>query len=567
MKIKRLAEYLEKLENTSSRISITQILAQLYKVADKNEVDMLTYLVLGRLAPQFESKVFNVADQMMISAIAKAYNTDTSTVKKNYKKLGDLGDVVFALAQSQRSKVKGQKSIREVYDLLVAIADEQGEGSVERKVSALAKLLMMLDPLSAKYVTRIPIGKLRLGFSEKTVLDALSWMEKGDKSLKKDLEQAYYVIPDAGRIAKMFVKESTQAFKNISPVIGVPVLPMLAQRLKSPKDMITKMQNVSVEPKLDGLRIQIHLKKGEGGFVKSFTRNLNETSWMFPELTKIATNINAQQIILDAEAIGVDEETKMLANFQTTMTRRRKHNIDQLSSSVPISFYVFDVMMIDGVNLMNEDYLTRRKKMDKIITESPILNLVDYTETKDPVEIQRIHEDYLHEGFEGVIVKRIDSKYVPGRTGWRWVKMKEVEEASGKLSDTLDCVVMGYTQGRGKRAQFGIGQFLAGVKDGDKFKTITKVGTGLTDDQFRELKKRLSELETKDKPKEYDVHKDLEPDFWVIPSLVVELAADEITKSPKHSAGFALRFPRLIKFRDDKSPLESTTVKEIKSMV
>jgi DNA ligase 1 len=164
------------------------------------------------------------------------------------------------------------------------------------------------------------------------------------------------------------------------------------------------------------------------------------------------------------------------------------------------------------------------------------------------------------------MVKRYDSAYVPGRTGWRWVKMKEAEEALGKLSDTVDCVVMGYTAGRGKRASFGLGQFLVGVKDGEKIKTVTKVGTGLTDEQFRELKKRLLGSELTEMPKEYEVHKLLEPDFWVNPEVVVEIAADDITKSPTHTAGLALRFPRLVKFRDDKSPDQATTVEEVKKL-
>ena len=141
--------------------------------------------------------------------------------------------------------------------------------------------------------------------------------------------------------------------------------------------------------------------------------------------------------------------------------------------------------------------------------------------------------------------------------------MKEEEGRQGRLADTVDCIVMGYTAGKGKRVGFGMGQFLAGVADGDVFKTVTKVGTGLTDEQFRQLKSRLTKIEVKEKPKEYQVDKDLHPDFWVAPNVLVELAADEITVSPKHTAGLALRFPRLIQFRDDKSPKDATTLEEL----
>jgi DNA ligase-1 len=144
--------------------------------------------------------------------------------------------------------------------------------------------------------------------------------------------------------------------------------------------------------------------------------------------------------------------------------------------------------------------------------------------------------------------------------------MKQVESSEGKLSDTVDCIVMGYTVGKGKRVGFGLGQFLVGIRDGDLVKTVTKVGTGLTDDQFRELKTRLEKLKVNEKPKEYVVSKILEPDFWVTPEVIVEIAADDITKSPNHTANFALRFPRLVKFRDDKSFKEATNLKEVEKL-
>jgi DNA ligase-1 len=215
---------------------------------------------------------------------------------------------------------------------------------------------------------------------------------------------------------------------------------------------------------------------------------------------------------------------------------------------------------------MDRPYLKRREDLEKTIKKQKNLKLVDYRITEDPQEIESIYEQKIKEGLEGVMVKKVDASYVPGRTGYRWVKMKQAEKAYGKLADTVDCVVMGYTQGRGKRAGFGLGQFLVGVVDGEKIKTATKIGTGLTDEQFRELKKRLSELEVDKKPKNYDVSKNYTPDYWVTPSLVVEVAADEISKSPTHTAGLALRFPRLVKFRDDKSWQEATTKMELKKL-
>ena len=573
MKFSELSNYLEQLEKTSSRIEITKILAELFKKTDKGEIDKTVYLLLGSLGPSYEGIVFNLAERMMVRVIAKAYSRDIKKVKAIYKKKGDLGDVAASLATG-RGKGLG---VAEVYDRLFKVAKDEGEGSQDRKVEAMAKLLSELDPLSVRFVARIPIGKLRLGFSDKTVIDALSWMKKGDKSLRGKLETAYFVLPDVGLLAKK-VKQLgvSKATKDTLPVVGIPVLPMLAQRLKSPAEMIKKMGQVGVEPKFDGLRIQIHYRKGpprlakasrgEAGFVKAFTRNMNETSWMFPELAKIGSFISASEVILDTEAVGLDEKTRAMANFQTTMTRRRKHEIEETARKIAIKFYVFDILFKDGKNFMGKTYVERRKELAKTVKDSRVFQVVDYQLTKDASVIASEMLREVKEGLEGIIIKRADSRYVPGRTGWRWVKMKEKEKAHAKLADTIDCVVMGYSAGRGRRAEFGVGQFLVGVREKDQIKTVTKVGTGLTDEQFRELKKRLKRIEVGKKPKEFVVHKNLEPDFWVTPSLVVEIAADEITKSPTHTAGFALRFPRLIKFRDDKSVNQATTLSEVKRL-
>jgi len=563
MKFSELAEYLEKLEKISSRIEITKILASIFKKAKAEETDKITYLLLGRLASSYENIVFNIAERMMLSAVATAYDKDLKEIKALYRKKGDMGDVVESIA---KGKGKGL-TVSQVYDRARKIAQDEGEGSQDRKIKEMAALLKDLDPLSAKFVARIPIGKLRLGFSDKTILDALSWAENGDKSLKSNLEKAYRTTPDVGALAKKVKTGGViKASKDNSITLGIPILPMLAQRIKSPAEMIEKMGKVAVEPKLDGLRTQIHIKKGKNGFIKAFTRNLNEISAMFPELKNAHKFVHAKEVILDTEAVGLDKKGKMLANFQTTMTRRRKHSVKETALKVPIKFYVFDCLFKDGKNLMASSYLERRKYLDKILKKSSLFEKTKYILTEDPKEIASLYKEERKEGLEGIMIKKANSNYVPGRTGWRWVKMKEAEKAIGKLADTIDCIIMGYSAGKGKRAQFGLGQFLVGVRDGKKIKTVTKIGTGITDEQFKEFKKRLSKLEVKEMPKSYVVHKNLEPDYWIKPEIVVEVAADDITKSPTHSAKYALRFPRLVRFRDDKGVKQATTVTEVKRL-
>lgn len=567
MKFKELSDYLKKLEETSSRNDITKILADLFNKTDSNEIDKTSYLILGQLAASYQSVIFSMADKMVVRALALGFSQSVEEVTKLYKSKGDLGEATLELSLKRSSKNNKNLSITEVHERLLSIAKEFGEESQERKTQGLSKLLSELDHLSSKFVVRILLGKLRLGFSDKTMIDALSWSIKGDKSLSGPIEKAYQVLPDVGLLAKKIKEEGIEkAIKRVVPVVGVPVLPMLAQRIKSPVEMVEKMGKVAVEPKLDGLRLSLHFKSGKPDIVKAFTRNLKDNSWMFPELTKIGKFLNAKEIILDSEAVGLDETTKQMANFQTTMTRRRKHEIEETLAKIGIEFFVFDILSINGRSLMETPYLERRKELEKAIKAGGSLKIVDHELTEDPKRINDLYLENRKKGLEGIIVKKADSTYVPGRTGYRWVKMKQEEAASGKLSDTIDAVVMGYTSGKGKRTDFGLGQFLVGVVDGEVVKTTTKIGTGLTDEQFREMKKRLSKLETKEKPKEYEVHKNYTPDFWVNPSLVVEIAADEITKSPTHSSGLALRFPRLVNFRDDKSPKEATTVKELEKL-
>jgi DNA ligase-1 len=193
--------------------------------------------------------------------------------------------------------------------------------------------------------------------------------------------------------------------------------------------------------------------------------------------------------------------------------------------------------------------------------------------TSDPAEIRKFLQQQISHGLEGIVVKRADAPYVPGRTKFAWVKLKwEGAAKSGGLLDTVDCLVMGTYAGRGKRAGFGVGAFLVGVLSNLRnlsslrYLTISKIGTGLTDEQWKELKVKSEKLKVKNQPREYEVPKELTPDVLLKPELVVEIQADNITKSPLHTAGYALRFPRLVRYRPDKRADQVTTVEEIKEL-
>lgn len=587
MKFQQLSEKFNDLEQTSSRLKMTEILSDLFKAASADEISQIVHISLGQLRPKFDKLEFNLAEKMVFRAIAQAYHLDEVDIKKLYKHIGDIGDTVWEIAHKSQSTPESLLSVVEVFEQLEKIAQDSGEGSQERKVTGLANLLNQLDPLSAKYIARMIVGKLRLGFSDMTILDALSWAERGDKSGRNQLEAAYQLSPDIGEVAHLTKQHSIDKVESqIEIKVGVPIIPALAQRLKTADEMIKKMGKVSVDPKYDGTRVQIHFRRNQKQGtknqqnsktgnqaskntwqVKTFTRNLDESSAMFPELQNIDEQIKADEVILDSEAIGYDPQTGALLPFQMTIQRKRKHGINELAKQVPLKFFVFDILYKDGQSLIHDTLEHRFEVLQNTIIDGAVLEKTEFIVTEDANLVRKHHADLLAQGLEGAMVKRWQGQYNPGRKGWSWVKFKEAEGSAAKLSDTIDAVVMGLYSGRGKRTAFGVGAFLIGIEAGqEKILTISKVGTGLTDAQWKELKQRSKQYQTTEKSNLYQVHKDLNPDIWLEPGLVVEVAADEITESPNHTAGYALRFPRLVKFRDDKNWHQATTLAELRSI-
>jgi DNA ligase-1 len=556
MKFTTLATYLQKLEITSSRNEITQILAELFKESSANEIDKIVYLVLGQLAPNYKGIVLNIAERMMYKILAQAYDTEEIKIKSLFKSKGDLGNIAFELAQNNTSNL----TVTDVYDKLIDIANDSGSGSQERKVSKTAKLLGDLDKLGAKYVARIPVGKLRLGFSDMTILDGLSVMKSGDKSERKEIEAAFNVTVDIGWIAKE-VKE--QSHLKVEPIPGTPIRPSLCERLPSAEKVLEKVgKEVYVEPKYDGFRSQVHIweEKGEKK-VSIFSRNMESTTSMFPDIIENVKRINVKSAIFDAEAIGYDEKKDKFLPFQETIQRKRKHGIDDAAKNFPLKLFIFDILFKDGKNLMNLPFNERRKILASTVKDGRGLYVTRQDLVDKPGIIRDLVKKYLSEGLEGAVIKKIDAPYMAGGRGYHWVKYKKTTVKG--LADTIDCLVLGVNKGKGKRSDFGAGAFLVGIKDGKKYLSVSKIGTGLTDKQWKELDERTKKLGVKEIPASYVVDKNLYPDTWVKPSLVVEILADEITVSPIHAAKYALRFPRLIKFRDEKNPEDITTIKEL----
>ncbi len=591
MRFQQFAAYLEKLETTSSRLAITEQLAELYNQLQPQEIHLASHLLQGQLLPAYETLEFQLSIKMVLRALARLsknspepetdtnlfgeveVDNDSSELAKRYKQVGDAGTVAAEVVEKLGGESDGI-NLTKVYVQLVQIAREGGEGSQERKLEKLVSLFRQLDPLSAKFVVRIIIGRLRLGFSTMTMIDALSWAKTGGKVDSKVLELAYQKKADIGKLAEVYLSATDEAgraraLEAYTVEVGVPLVPALCQRLNSAAEIIDKMGEVIAEPKFDGLRVQIHVDKSDPSspLLRSFTRNLENNTLMFPELETIISDLKCQSCILDSEAIGYDPATGKLRTFQETITRKRKHDIADRAKEIPVRFYVFDVLSLDGQSLLDKKLQERKDLLGNLFKENEVLYQTPYITTNDAKELRSFHEQQLGAGLEGAVIKQINSVYQPGRKGWSWVKIKEEEGTKGKLKDTLDCVVLGYYAGRGKRTEFGLGAFLVGILDTDQtIKTIAKIGTGLSDEQFRELKTRCQPLIVPDQPAIYNVSKALMPDVWIQPEIVVEVAADEVTNSPVHTAGVALRFPRLVRFRDDKAWAQATTLEEVKAI-
>ena len=566
MKFTELAANLDKMEATRSRNELVRILSDVYRASAADELEPLTYLIQGRLAPFFEPVEIGLGQMLLITAIAMAYGAPKEEVIKLNRQAGDLGLTAQRLAPASHRE---SPSVVEVHQRLSQIAAAGGAGSMQKKLDGFTGLLGDVDSVSAKHLVRMTLGKMRLGIGDPTVLDAMSFAKRGDRSLRPILEAAYNRTSDLGLIARTLWDSAEAGLEKLKVTAGHPLRPQLAERLPNPEAVIKKLGTVGVQPKYDGLRVQIHK---EGGKVSIFSRNLESMTEMFPELVDAASGLKVQSVILDGEAIAYNPESEEYVPFQETTARRRKEGIQEFAARAPMRAFVFDVMFRDGSDLTPMHYEQRFEIVKELVRESDTLMTAPLMTTDSADVLTRELLDNISRGLEGVVAKRLDSPYQAGARNFNWVKLKR--NTSGQLTDTIDVVLLGYYRGKGKRAEFGAGALLAGVYDGDKdeFVTISKLGTGLSDQGWRAIHQRLASLEVAEKPAR--VNSTFVPDAWLEPAIVVEVLADEITPSPRHTAGmtgdgpgFALRFPRIVSLRTaDKKPEDATSVREIREM-
>jgi DNA ligase-1 len=563
-----LAQCFEQLEHTSSRKLLTTLLAELLGQVEADEIAEVSYLLQGRVAPLYEPVEFGLGERSIEKAVAVAYGVSPTEVHQRDAAAGDVGLVVAELAEAAgKSGAHADRSVREVFADLRALADFSGSGSAEAKVAGLTTLLAGLDPISGKHLVRIPLGTSRLGVGDVTVLAAFNEARLGGtKTDKQALEDAYNRTSDLGLLGHTLWTQGIEGVQKLQVVVGRPIRPQLAERLPDVPSLLDRLGgSAHAQLKFDGVRVQLHLDRSRppGEQVRLFSRSLESMTSMFPELVAgVLNQVQAETAILDSEALAFNPLSEEFLPFQETTRRRRKHGIGELQTELPIKAMVFDIMYLDGQALLDQPLDKRIATMMSTVKGTAVLQAERGEVLDDPDRLEELFESALERGLEGLVVKRVDSPYQAGARNFNWVKLKK--HSRGALEDTIDCVMLGYFLGRGKRAELGVGALLVGVydKDADEFVTVTKIGTGLGDEQWREVGERAAPFRSEERPAR--VRSTVTPSVWVEPKIVLEVLADEITVSPNHTAGYALRFPRVIRFRDaDKRPEDATTLGEL----
>jgi len=571
MEFSIISEMFEMMEKTTKRIELTNILVELLKKTPKKIIPKVVYLLQGIIRPNFEGVELGIAEKLAIRAISKSAGFPIKKIEDDYRESGDLG-----LTASNILKIKTQTTftaekitVERVYETLFKIAKLEGKGSQDLKMKYISSLLNDATPLEAKFVIKILLGTLRLGIAENTVMDALAIAFTGKKENRVQIENAYNVSSDLGKVSLIVATDGIDEIKKFKISLFSPIRPMLADRVQSEKDVIKKMPEQFVaEYKLDGERVQIHKQSDK---IVLFSRRLENITQYYPDIVeRVGKTLNVNEGVFEAEIVPINENTGEFLPFQELMHRRRKYKLDKAVSQYPITVNFFDVLYYDKKDCLNLEYSERRKILEQIVHEDNFSKLVPMLFVKNENEVEDFLENSINAGCEGLMLKDPNAPYRAGMRGSNWLKLKR--EYRNELGDSLDLIVIGAYFGRGRRTGLYGTLLLATYNpEKDNLPSICKVGTGFTDESLDQLYQILSNKVTlKKNPR---IVSEMEADIWFEPELVLEIVASEITLSPIHktgldlirkSSGFALRFPKFTgKIRYEKAVEDASTGEEV----
>lgn len=548
MLFQALTEHCEQISATTKRNQMIENVADFLKTLDDNEVEPAVTMMLGRAFPKWDQRTLDVSWATLSNIIERLTGTDWKEFSVAFKKTGDVGSAaqfVFEVnrVHKQAALFEEPLTILEVRRVLEAAAEATGQGARERKERLIESLFGRAKPLEAKYLVKILTGEMRTGFHEGLMELAVS---KAFSVPLKTVQRATMYTGDIGEVTKICKKQGAEGVLNLSFTIFRPIKPMLAKMAEDLDEPLREYGGkVSFEFKLDGARIQIHKLGSE---VRVFSRRLTDVTRSLPEVVRqVRQEIRAGRAILEGEVIAIGQDGDPLS-FQHLMRRfRRVHGINTMLVEIPVKLFLFDVLYLDGENLISFPYLARRQKLKDVSGNIP---LTEQIVTDDIDQAKQFMRKAVDRGHEGLMAKRLDGPYTPGVRGKHWFKIKETLEP-------LDLVIIAAEYGYGRRHKWLSDYHLAARdEESGKFLMLGKTFKGLTDEEMDDMTQRLLEIAVR-----HDGHR-----VFVQPSIVVEVAYNEIQESQTYECGMALRFARITRIREDKSPDEADTIQRVRQI-
>ena len=545
MDFSAVAETLDRLEATQSRLEMTVIVAQLLKDAGR-DLSRVTLFVQGRAFPLWDSREIGVAQKTMTKCIATASGATQKKVEDTIAKLGDTGLAAEALLSKKVQTTLSQKrmTLAEIATMFDRMAAMQGSGSSEKKARHVVELLNSVAANEAKYLVRLLLGEMRVGVGEGIVRDAIA---QAYGVPAEEVERAFSLINDYSEVAEISRDSGAKGLAKITMRLNRPLRPMLAQTVHSVAEALENGCN-AFEYKYDGMRMQAHIK---GNAVRVFTRRLEDVTHQFPDVVAaIHASVKAKDAIIEGETVAVDRDEHPKP-FQLLSRRiKRKYGVDEMAKGIPVITYLFDCMYLNGEDLVAKSMKERRKALKKIVTETDRVRFSKTLVTGNAKDAEAFYKEALKLGHEGVMAKNLDAAYKPGsRVGYMY-KLKPVTE-------TLDLAIIGAEWGEGRRASW-LGSYLLACRDPDTnaFLEIGRMATGMKDEQLEYLTEALKPFIEFERGKEVRLK----------PTIVVEAGYQEIQRSPTYSSGYALRFPRLVRIREDRAPEECDSLDRVASI-
>ncbi|MEM2085952.1 MAG: ATP-dependent DNA ligase [Archaeoglobaceae archaeon] len=544
MLFRDFAEFCESIESISSTLELTAKISEFIKSLEDNDLYNVVLFIMGKIYPPWEERELGVGIGLLYEVLENVSGLKKEKIEDMIRELGDLGLVsekiiagrVMLTLEAEELSIK---RVREIFDEVSALV---GEGSRKKKILLLTGLYGNSSPIEAKYLTRLIMNEMRLGVGEGIVRDAIARAFEVSEEL---VERAYMITNDLGRVAVIAKNSGKEGLEGIKIKLHIPVRMMLAQVAESFDEAIEEMGEVAVEWKFDGSRVQIHYGNGE---LRIYSRRLENVTNALPEIVEEVKKFIREGVIIDGEVIAVKDGKPM--PFQHVLRRfRRKHGVSKMVEKIPLQFHAFDILYMEG-ELIDKMLTERRKILESVISESEKIKIAKQIVTRDKEEIERVFNDAINAGHEGVMLKNPKSPYTPGKRGKNWLKLKSVME-------TLDLAVVGGEWGEGKRSHLISSYELACMDEttGNLLK-VGRVATGFTDEDLEELTEIFKQIIV--------FHEGKRVEFQ--PKYVFEVAYQEIQKSPKYESGYALRFPRFIRLRDDKDLSEADTISRIEEL-